>query len=373
MTRRISGEGMVRQRPDGRWEGRYRASDGRKRSIYARTQREAIDRLRAALTARDKGIRPVDQRLTVAAFLQDWLEHHVKPSRRATTLESYAGIVRLYLVPAIGRIPLARLEPEHVQAMLANLKGQRGQLSDTTTRYVYAVLRIALGRAVKMGRSARNVCTLIDPPAKVRRELRPLAGSELRALLAGVAGDRLEALYLTAAGTGLRQGELLGLSWSDVDLDRGELTVRHTLQRGTRLPAEPKTERARRMLRLPSYVTAALREHRRRQLEERLAAGPRWQDGDRVFTTAIGTALDSRNVTRYLQAHLARLGLPRQRFHDLRHAFATLLIEAGEDLGVVSRILGHADFATTADVYAHLTPAMLDRAADRMDGILSTA
>lgn len=152
--------------------------------------------------------------------------------------------------------------------------------------------------------------------------------------------------------------------WQDVDLERGDLAVRHTLQRGTRTLAEPKTERARRTLRLPRQVAAALAEHRSRQAIVPLTG--------LVFTTAIGTALDSRNVTRYLQGHLARLGLPRQRFHDLRHAFATLLIESGEDLGVVSRILGHADFATTADVYAHLTPAMLDRAAERMDGILTT-
>jgi integrase len=371
MTRRISGEGMVRQRSDGRWEGRYRASDGRKRSIYARTQREAIDRLRAALNARDKGIRPVDQRLTVGAFLEDWVEHQVKPSRRPATIESYAGAVRRYLVPAIGTIPLARLEPEHVQAMLAGLKGLRGPLSDTSRRSIYSVLRIALGRAVKMGRAERNVCTLIDRPAVVRRELHPPSGPQLRSFLLGVAGDRLASLYAAALGTGLRQGELLALRWSDVDLERGELTVRHTLQRGTRQRAEPKTERARRTLRLPSYVVGSLREHRRRQLAERLAAGSRWQDTDLIFTTAIGTALDSRNVLRYLQRHLARLGLPRQRFHDLRHAFATQLIEAGEDLGVVSRILGHADFATTADVYAHLTPGMLTRAAERNDAVLT--
>ena len=363
MRRRADNEGLVRQRSDGRWEARYRAADGLKRSIYARTQREAIDRLRAALTARDQGVRPIDQRLTVGAYLDDWLEHHVRPTSRPRTVESYAGIVRLYLVPHLGRIPLARLEPEHVQAMLARLRGQRGQLSATTTRYVYAVLRIALGRALKLGRVHRNVCALIDPPAKARHELRPLSGDQLRAFLDGIAGDRLEALYVTAAGTGLRQGELLGLRWQDVDLDRGELSVRHTLQRGTRTLGEPKTERARRTLRLPGAVVAALRRHRERQAIVPLVG--------LVFTTERGTPLDARNVTRYLQVHLARLGLPRQRFHDLRHAFATLLIESGEDLGVVSRILGHAQFATTADVYAHLTPAMLDRAAERMDRVLS--
>jgi integrase len=206
------------------------------------------------------------------------------------------------------------------------------------------------------------VATLVDPPAKVHRELRPLSRAEVRAFLDGVRGDRLEALYVTALGTGLRQGELLALRWQDVDLERGELTVRHTLGRFTRELAPTKTERSRRALRLPQRVAQALSEHRERQRVVPLSG--------LVFTSQAGAPLQSVNVTRDLQRHLARLGLPRQRFHDLRHAFATLAIEAGEDLGVVSRILGHTTLATTADIYAHLTPAMLDRAAERMDAIL---
>jgi integrase len=361
MTRATGG--MVRQHPTrGLWEARYVAADGRKYSVYAKTRREAQERLRAALTARDNGIRPVAGRLTVAAYLDDWLATSVRQRCRPRTAESYADTVRRYIVPAIGHVALAKLEPEQVQGMLARLSA-RGDLSPTTVRYAYSVLRIALGRAVKHGRVVRNVCTLIDPPAKARHELRPLSGAQARQLLTGIRGDRLEALYVTALGTGLRQGELLGLRWQDVDLERGELTVRHTLERGTRTLAAPKTERARRTLRLAQQVVAALVEHRSRQAIVPLSG--------LVFATDKGTPLDTRNVTRYLQRHLARLGLPHQRFHDLRHAFATLMIEAGEDLGAVSRILGHADFATTADIYAHLTPAMLDRAADRMDAILN--
>jgi integrase len=344
------------------WEARYAGADGHRHSVYARTRREAQERLRAALTGRDNGIRPVGQRLTVGAFLDEWLATSVPARCRPSTARSYRETVERYVRPAVGQVALAKLEPEHVQRMLAALTA-RGDLSPTTVRYAYAILRIALGRALKSGRVIRNVCTLIDPPAKAHRELRPLSAQQVRDFLAGIAGDRLEALYLAALGTGLRQGELLALRWQDVDLERGDLAVSHTLQRGTRSLAEPKTDRARRTLRLPRQVTAALLAHRSRQSIVPLVG--------LIFTTQHGTALDSRNVTRYLQRHLARLGLPHQRFHDLRHAFATLMIESGEDLGVVSRILGHADFATTADVYAHLTPAILDRAADRMDAILS--
>jgi integrase len=363
VARRRATGGTIDAKPSrGLWRARYVGADGRRHALYAKTRREVQERLREALAASDRGIRPVSHQLTLGAFLEDWLEHHVRLSRRPRTHESYAGIVRLYLIPELGRLPLAKLQPEHVQAMLARLRGRRGELSASTTRYVYTVLRIALGRAVKMGRAHRNVCTLIDPPARPRREIRPLSRAELGVLLEGIRGDRLEALYVTALGTGLRQGELLALRWQDVDLTRGELSVRFTLQRGTQQLAEPKTERARRTIRLPGAVRAALAEHRERQAVVPLSG--------LVFASRNGTALHSRNVTHYLQRHLQRLGLPHQRFHDLRHAFATVLIEDGEELGVVSRILGHADYATTADVYAHLTPAMLDRAAARMDGLL---
>jgi integrase len=362
MARRTTGGSVRHHATRDLWEARYVGSDGRRHSVYARTERAAQERLREALLAADHGIRPVGSQLTVGAFLEDWLATSVRQRCRPRTFQSYAETVHRYIRPAIGRIPLAKLEPEHVGRMLADLSA-RGTLSPTTVRYAYAVLRIALGRALKQGKVLRNVCTLLDPPAKMRREARPLSRAEMGAFLAGIHGDRLEALYVAACGTGLRQGELLALRWQDVDLERGELAVRHTLQRGTRSLAEPKTERARRTLRLPRRVASALADQRARQAIVPLTG--------LVFTTARGTALDSRNVTRYLQAHLARLGLPRQRFHDLRHAFATLMVESGEDLGVVSRILGHADFATTADVYAHLTPAMLDHAAERMDGILS--
>jgi integrase len=359
MTRTTGGS--IRRRATGNWEGRYTGSDGRRHSLYAHTRREAQERLRSALNAADHGIRPIGRQLTVAAYLDDWLATSVRQRCRPRTADSYAETVRRYIAPAIGGIPLAKLEPEHVGRMLAALAA-RGTLSASTQRYAYTVLRIALGRALKQGKVLRNVATLIDPPAKVRREQQPLTREQLAAFLAGIRGDRLEALYVTALGTGLRQGELLALRWQDLDLERRELVVRHTLQRGTRTLAEPKTERARRTLRLPRQVVDALIAHRSRQTLVPLAGF--------VFTSRRGTPLHGNNVTGYVRRHLERLGLPRQRFHDLRHAFATLMIEHGEDLGTVSRILGHTDFSTTSNVYAHLTPTMLERAAERMDGIL---
>ncbi len=352
--------GGVRQRSNGRWEGRARVN-GRDLSVYGATKREAQERLRAACAAADSGIRPVRGRMTVAAWLAEWLGTTVATRCRPRTVESYSETVRRYILPAIGSRPLAKLEPADVAHMLAGLTA-RGDLSPTTVRYAYSVLRIALGRALKQGKVARNVATLVDPPAKARHELQPLTAEKARDLIAGTAEDRFGAIYALAIATGMRQGELLALRWSDVDLDAGTLAIRHTLQRATRVLAEPKTPRARRTLRLGPETVATLRAHRARQ-------PVRGRDGY-VFASRTGTPLDSRNVTQELQRALARLGLPRQRFHDLRHAYATLMLEDGEELAVVSRSLGHTDLSTTADVYAHLTPAMLERAAARMDRII---
>lgn len=389
-----SGKG-VRERSTGVWEGRARVG-GRDVCVYGSTAGEAQERLRAAMVAADNGAHPVASRVTVAAYLEQWLAGSVAVRCRPSTVSSYAETVKRYIAPrakaadgrpgdylgrpSLGRIALAKLSPDDVSRMLAALTA-RGDLSPTTVRYAYAVLRIALGRALKQGKVVRNVATLVDAPAKVRRELRPLTAEQARGLIAGTAGDptaeppvprdRQHALYALAVATGMRQGELLALRWEDVDLEAGAVAVRHTLQRRTKDLAEPKTDRARRVLVLGSGAVAGLREHRRLQREEWMAAARPWTEQTHLFTTSVGTPLDSRNVTQDFQKALERLGLPRQRFHDLRHAYATLMLEDGEELAVVSRALGHADLSTTADVYAHLTPAMRARAAARMDRILA--
>jgi integrase len=210
----------------------------------------------------------------------------------------------------------------------------------------------------------------VDPPAAPQREIHPPTIDDVRLLLASLAGDRMEPLYVTAVSLGMREGELLGLRWSDVDLDMGTLTITHTLQPDTLELAEPKTERSKRTLVLPVGVATALRNLRRQQRTERLAAGSRWADRDLVFCSPDGQPLRPVTLRNDFARRLDRLGLPHQRFHDLRHACATLLLEQGEELAVISKVLGHSKLATTADIYGHLTPAMSERVAARMDAIL---
>lgn len=373
MTRRGRMEGTIRRRPDGRWEGRYRVPGGKQHSVYGKSRREVQERLRAALIATESGIRPADGRLTTGAFLDDWLQNSVRSRLRPTTAESYRFVVDQYLKPEIGRVPLTKLAPEHVQRMLVRLasRGQDGNLSPTTVGYAHRVLRAALGRATKAGIVARNVAALVDSPPKASVEIRPLSAAEATAFLEAEAGDRWTPLWVAAIGLGLRQGELLGLRWEDVDQGRGEVRVRHTLSRVTGQLTEPKTSKARRLLRLPAVVSDALAEQRRRQLEERLAAGPRWESHDLVFASSTGGALYHRVVTKAFHGALERAGLPRRRFHDLRHTSATLGLAAGESLFEVSRRLGHANVSTTADIYGHVTSDMQQRSAARMDAVLA--
>jgi len=234
------------------------------------------------------------------------------------------------------------------------------------------VLRRALGQAERWGLVARNWARLVSPPRVARHEVRPYSPAEVRALLEAVPGNRLEALFVLTVATGLRVGEVLGLAWADVDLERGALSVRRCLQRveGRLQLLERKSERSRRTIALPRVAAESLWEHRRRQLEERLAAGPLWEDSGLVFTTPTGGPIESRSVARRWRALCHRHGLRPLRFHDLRHTAASLLLAQGVQLRAVMDVLGHSCISVTMDTYAHVMPELLREAADRMDALL---
>lgn len=369
--RRGPGEGSIRERDDGRWEGRLRLVDGRQRSFYADTYDEAAKKLRAALRARDAGLPIPGENVRVAEYLDWWLSTVAKRRVRPSTLTSYELHVRVHLVPAIGKVRLARLGPQHVEAFIA--RQLESDLSPTTIARQHATLRAALNTALKYGLVSRNAAALVTAPRASRKEIQPLTPDEARTFLEAAARHRLEALYLTAIATGMRQGELLALRWTDLDAD-GTLHVRYAMQRVDGEPqfVEPKTEKSRRSLVMPAVVLDALKAHRARQATERLAAGEHWQDWGLVFPSTAGTPLDSRNVTKTLQKILASAGLPRQRFQDLRHAAASFYLAQGLDLREVMEILGHSQIALTANTYTHILPKLKRDAADRMDALLTS-
>ncbi len=380
--RRPRGEGAVFQTKDGQWRARLSLGlvnvDGRPRLRVREarfpTQREALAALRQWQRDLADGLPVRPDRETVGQFLTGWLEDVVRPRARPRTYASYAQVARLHLLPGLGHLRLAALGPQQVQAYL-NQKLATG-LSPRTVQYHRAILRCALNRALKWGLVKRNVATLVEPPRVERQDVQPFTPEQAARLLAAVRGQRLEALYTVALALGLRQGEALGLRWEDVDLEAGRLHVRVQLQRlegrGPQLVAL-KTASSRRALPLPPFAIEALRRHRARQLEERLALGPAWQEHGLVFTSTIGTPLEARNVLRDYHALLARAGLPRKRFHDLRHTCATLLLLQGVDLRVVMEILGHSQISLTANTYTHVAEALKRQAAERLEALLGQA
>jgi integrase len=371
--RRGHGEGSIKQRVDGLWEARISLEGGKRKSLYGKTRKEAQDKLRAALRDIDAGIDLSAGRQTVAQFLDRWLTDSVKPTVRPKTYDSYAQLVRLYLKPDLGHYQLSKLTPQHVQAMMTARTG--AGLSPRTVQYIRAILRRALGQALKWGLVSRNVATLVDPPRSVKTPVSPLAAEQARAFIAHTADDRLGPLFHVAIASGLRQGELFGLRWQDVDLTAGVLHVRHALQRvdGTLTLVEPKTVLSRRTVTLPASAVAALCVQKDRQTFERAQAGDLWREGGYVFTSTVGTPLNPSNVDKRLKALLADAGLPRQRFHDLRHCAASLLLAGGVAPRTIMGILGHSQISLTMNTYAHLSPALERDAANALDSVLAVA
>lgn len=380
MSRRARGEGTITQRADGRWMARmdagYNGEGTRQRkAVYGATKREVVDKLRELIREREQGTLAAGRTPTVGQFLEQWLTA-VEPSVRYATLERYSGLCRTHLIPGLGRTRLDRLTPADVEAFCAR-KLSEG-LSQRSVHHLRAVLRTALNRALRWGMVTRNVAALAEPIRVESRPYQVLDPQQARAFLDAVRGDRLEALYTVALALGLRQGEALGLRWQDVDLERGRLTVAYALQRQKTDPGEPakpvlvepKTERSRRTLALPATVLSALREHRSRQLQERLIAGSAWEEYGFIFTTTTGRPLLNTYLLRLFHAHLERAGLPRMRFHELRHSAASLLIAQGVPLKTVSTVLGHSTITLTSDVYGHLFQDAQREAANAMDRAL---
>jgi integrase len=357
---RGKGEGSIYRRADDRWVAQVvtgRLPNGRQRYTRAvrSTQREALAALRELHHRTEAGVTP-DQRQTVGAYLDWWATTVLPDTVKESTTENYRHIIASYITPHVGTVRLSKLSAQHVATMLRQL--ERDGRSPRTRQYTRAVLRRALRWAESNNLVMRNVAALVDGPRKAATKLDDaLDASQAEAVIAAAQGDRLEALAVVALRLGLRKGEALALCWSDVDLDAGTLTVRGTLKRrhgGGLYIDTPKTEGAARTVPLVAGTLEALREHRKRQTAERLAARL-WTDSGHVFTDTIGGPLDGRNTLRWWHALTESAGVGRRRFHASRHTAATLLLDRGVPLEVVSAVLGHAGLAITADTYAKVT------------------
>lgn len=372
--RRGNGEGTIRKRSDGRWEGRLQVGIKEEKPVlryfYGRTRREVMEQLAEAQSELERGVSPEVAKWTVEEYLKHWLENVAKPSVRTTTYIGYEMYVRLHLIPHLGGVQLSKLNTQQIQTMNSMMLQH---LSARSVCHNLTVLKNALNQAVKTGLLVRNVAVLVDAPKVQRHEMQTLGPDQARLFLETARGDRLGCLYLVAVTTGLRMGELLGLRWADVDLEGDRISVRAAISRrkGPWSFTEPKSASSRRSIVLAAQVASTLKEHRARQLDERLAAGPRWHDHDLVFCTTIGTPLTSSNLHgRSFKPLLKKAGLPEIRFHDLRHTTASLLLREGEHPKVVQDLLGHSTIALTMDTYSHVMDGMRRSAARKMESLL---
>jgi integrase len=366
VSKRANGEGNVRQRPNGLWEGRVSyvdpVTEKRKSvSVYAGTAAECRAKLRSVRERIEGGKPAKDAADTVSSWSVRWRESSLAASdRKATTKSLYGSLSRKHIENApIGAVRLDRLKPSDVEALIVKLRGDG--LSDSTVRQVYTVLRQALDVAVKVSR-----------PTVARREARYLPAADVARLLDAAKALRYYVAVVLMASTGLRRGEVCGLLWSDVDLDKGELAVRSTLSRvdGALVLSEPKTNRSRRRVPLHVGLVTALKAWRTQQLQERLAGGNQWTDTGVVFATELGTMLDPRNLLRTVELAAAKAGIENVGAHTMRHSAAVAWLESGVHIKATADLLGHSSISITGDLYGHTSDDTARAAVDCLGAAL---
>ena len=385
MPKKGNGEGSISRRKGG-WIAQYYAEetpDGKRkrRTLYAKTRKEAASKLARAIADRDGGVVIDPGRLTLGDYLDAWLRDAVRGTVRQRTFERYESVVRVHIKPAFGRTKIKSLTPNLVRALYRRkLDGdpERGvkPLSPRSVNYIHVTLHKALKQALSDGLVPRNAAGAVKSPRPDKPEMCPLSPDEARGLLAlaRAEGDRFEALYVLARHTGLREGELLGLRWDDLDLDSTVpvLRVRRTLsETRTGHKFEPPKNGKGRSVKLSKSAAEALGAHRARQNAERLRKGSRWSDERLVFPNVFGGTMSGTNLLwQRFRPLLKRAGLPRVRFHDLRHTCATILLRAGKHPKYVQEMFGHASISITLDTYSHVIEGMDGGLEDAMDDAL---
>lgn len=372
------GGGTIRQRPDGRWEARY--TTGRdpgtgkqvQRSIYGSTQREVRRKLTQITTAIDSGTYQATSKITVSAWFREWLDTFCKNKVKPLTLQSYESVIKNHITPAVGAMPLQAVKGTHIQKIYNTMTA--AGLSGKTVKNVSAVLHKAFSVALKQGMIAANPCEGAELPKAERHEITPLADEDIPRFLEAIDASPMRNAYALCLFAGLREGECLGLSWGQVDFQRGRITVSQQLQKdkakGGKYYIAPTTKSGKpRTIEPPPIAFEYLRAEKVRQAKNRLAAGAVWSNhDDLVFTDGAGKHYAVSTFYKSFKRIAASIGRPDARPHDLRHTAATVAIASGADVKSVQDMLGHATASFTLNVYAHTSEQMMKDTASRMQG-----
>lgn len=347
---------------------------GKRRRIYRAVQgnktqaKQAMEQILAEL---QRGTYVQPDKATVAEYLRQWVKTYCEPNLADSTIAGYSRTIEKHVVPEIGQIPLQDLQPMHLQTLYARILGKG--LSPRMARLTHAILHQALRHAVLWQMLQRNPADAVQPPRPKKTEAKALTKEEIERLLVALVGHRDYVTIYTAIYTGMRRGELLGLRWSDVDLDTGMVTVEQGLivTRDGLEFSQPKTKGSRRSIPIPGSVCDTLRQHRKEQLERRLVVGPAWEDFDLVFPNQNGKPQHPGTFSGRFGYTVKRVGFSGLRFHDLRHTHASLLLTLGVHPKIVQERLGHTVITTTMDIYSHVMPTLQEEAARKLDDLLS--
>ncbi len=344
----------------------------KRKTVSAKTRPELVKKMRDLQRTLDDGLPPPDDRLTLGTLFDGWL-HEVMPLKVSpATVSNYESLFKTHIKPTLGPKRLTRLQPADVQHLITQKLAQG--LSPRTVRQLRGLFVQVLNHAVRQGRIVRNVAALTDGPRQQSGgNGRSLTVEQAKALLVAAEGLRLEALYVLMLSTGIRPGEAFGLPWSNVDLVKGEITIRQSLVRqpGGNVIGHGKTgKKGWRLIKLPGPVIEALEHHKIRQVEERVAAADVWHDHGLVFCTPLGTPLDPDNHRKEFARLTKAAGLGTWHPHELRHSATSIMLAQGVPIEVVSKILGHTSIRITADVYGHILDQQQDVAATAMEAAL---
>lgn len=389
---RANSEGSIYCDQAGRWRGAltigWTGEKPKRKFFSGDTQDAVVDKIQNARRDLRLGIlSEAPERQTLAQYLTSWINDVATPRVRPKTLTHYQSLIDKHIVPVIGKIPLVKLSPQHVQMMLAE---KSATLSPKTCRHLRTCLRVALGTAVKWNLIQRNAAALSDAPPLPDRHVRSMTEEEMGAFEKVAQGHPFEAAFALALATGAREGEILGLQWSRVDLEKKQIEIAVQLQRiysrPSPTPAEkdgpktklvltaPKTKKSSRTVLLCDAAVKALTARRMIQEADRQRASTRWQETDFVFTNpATGTPLDPRTLIDYYHDVRDAAGIEDLRFHDLRHSCASFLLAHGVPVKMISEMLGHSSTAFTMDVYGHVLPRLQQQAVTEMDAVFEAA
>ncbi|SFU39267.1 site-specific integrase [Alicyclobacillus macrosporangiidus] len=341
-------------------------------SGYA-TKREAEKAMASKIVEIESGGYVVAPKETVGTYLRRWLDDK-RPQVAYNTYRKYEWLVCHHIIPKLGHIGLQKLTPSHLQKFYTDLRSGEAALSARSTLHAHRIIHEALDRAVKWGLVSRNVADAVEPPRADRYQASVWTAEQAAYFIeqTRTTEPRCWAVFVLAITTGMRKTEILGLQWTDVDMERGYISIQRTLDYVKKQPVvkELKTDRSRRYVALPSLATEALGAQRALQAQDRLLLGPDYKVSDWVFTNEIGEPLSPNTVNTAWYRALRSVDVPRIRFHDLRHTHASLLLKQGVNPKVVSERLGHATVQITLDTYSHVLPGLQRDAADRFDELL---